>query len=348
MNQFIANFLDLVYTSYTKTQFHASRHHNLKLNNVSEVTTTDLWDLPLFHCPRAEIQPKVKIIPEHKYPWGFASKICFKSGYSYPNEEPENRLVWGRYYHQYPLDLASGKLENTRPTLVILPGWLSGGYYIYRRIAVCFIEQGFDCLVLALPYHMERTPSGSFSGECLFTPDLTKSLQGLQQSLLECLQAITWLQIQGIESIGTLGISLGGLINGLITTREPGLKYSMLWVPAACLEKPMRHSTLCQPMKERIFAAGVNLRELQFISQLAEPAAYLPAIDRERILFVEGMYDQIIKPIWIERWWKEWGEPHILRVPHSHISGLIDRSLTEKLVAFAKTAIVSQPVVQIT
>ncbi len=343
MNQFLANLLDLVYTGYTKTQFHTSRHHNLKANNVSEATPTDLWDLPIFHCPRAEILPKVKIIPESAYPWGFASKICFKSGYAYSGEESENRQVWGRYYHKHPLDPASDRLQNTRPTLVILPGWLCGGYYIYRRIAIPFIEQGFDCLVLALPYHLERTPAGSFSGERLFTPDLAKSLKALQQSLLECLQAITWLQSQGIESIGTLGISLGGLINGLITAREPGLKYSMLWVPAACLEKPMRHSPVCQPVKERLFAAGVNLRELQSVSQLAEPAAYPPAIDRERILFVEGMYDQIIKPIWIERWWKEWGEPPILRVPHSHISGLIDRSLTEKLVAFARAAIESQP-----
>lgn len=348
MNRFIANLLDSVYTSYTAMQFITSRTNNRKSGNFAEITTTDLWDLPLFHCPRAEIRPKVKIIPEHKYPWGFASRICFKSGYAYPGEEPENRLVWGRYYHRHPLNPSAENLENTRPTLVILPGWLSGGYYIYRRIALHFIEQGFDCLVLALPYHLERTPAGSFSGEQLFTPDLAKSLKALQQSILECLQVITWLHSQGVESVGTLGISLGGLINGLITSREPDLKYSMLWVPAACLEKPMRHSALCQPVKERIFAAGVDLRELKSISEMIEPAAYFPAINRERILFVEGIYDQIIKPGWIERWWKAWGEPPILRVPHSHLSGLFDRSLTGELAAFAKGALGSQPVVQIT
>ena len=167
VNESISRYLlDLVYTGYTRTQFHTSRHHNLKLNNVSEVTTTDLWDLPLFNCPRAEIQPKVTIIPEHKYPWGYASKICFKSGYSYPDEEPENRLVWGRYYHRYPLDLALGNAEN--PADLGDPPWL-----VIRRLlhlsphCSLFCRQGIDCLVLALPYHLERTPSGSFSGERL-------------------------------------------------------------------------------------------------------------------------------------------------------------------------------------
>lgn len=343
MKQLLAYIIDSAYTGFIGLQFFSSNPTSEK-KNISEITTTELWDLPIFNCSRDDILPNVKIIPSYKYPWGFSSKICFESGLAIADQEFESRMVWGRYYHQNPLDPKTGKVIGMRPTLIIIPGWLCSSYSIYRQVSIPFIEQGFDCLVLALPYHLERTPSKSFSGEQMFTPDLSKSLKAIQQSVSDVIQAITWLHSQGSESVGLLGMSLGGLISGLVTTREPNLGYSMLWVPAACLEKPMRHSALCHHLKQRLFAAGVNLRELNFLSKLTEPATYLPAIDRERILFIEGLYDRTIKPTWIERWWKTWGEPPILRVPHGHLSGLFDESLIDQMARFAKSSIDPPPV----
>lgn len=337
MNKWLAKGIDIAvenFISYKLKRSKIMRQTKPRLDNPEQ-----LWEKHSEKLNSQDSLPSEVIIEKlATLRWGECYQIKFSSRIE--TEFPENNHVHGRLFTPLTSSLAN------RPALVLLPGWLSFSYYPYQQICAAFATQGFNCLVLALPYHLERTPEQCFSGEAMLTPDLPHSFTAICQALIDTQQAISWLFSQKASSVGIMGISLGGYLAALLSSYEPRLSYSILWAPATALLKLLRQSRICSPLRCRLYTSDLHRKEIfYFLETIDEKIPATPPRSKEHVLFIQGIHDRIIRPRWTERWAQKWENPPLIYCPHGHISGLFDRQLANQIVCFARRCLHTQTAV---
>lgn len=225
----------------------------------------------------------------------------------------ENNSVHGRYYEL--------KDNKNAPTVVILHGWRVRNLLFFHRAALEFLELGYNAVFFPLPYHFDRAPAGSYSGQFMVSADGVQTIESMRQAVLECKLLFNWLEKRGCESAGVFGVSLGGWISTFLCTVEPRLSFAIPVVPASDPVEMFQHSRLA-----RLITVGLNgkIDELfeKFKSGLKvlQPARYSPVIPKEKILLVEGRYDEMVPSSIVEKLWRAWRKPPILRYSHGHLS----------------------------
>ncbi|NPV89313.1 MAG: alpha/beta hydrolase family protein [Firmicutes bacterium] len=322
-----------IFTEY-RTAWLFAFSHGLEGIDANEKTVNGFWEQEYITGFDPGSAPEAALVRESSFPGGRVSKLIYSSPVTTPIRE--NNLVHGRLYTPPRLEPLSG-----RPALLIIPGWLTQGYQRYGEICRGFLEQGIDCLILAIPYHLERTPEGCFSGERFFAPDLYQIMEAMGQALADCRLAVSWLLANGASGAGILGFDLGGLIGGLLATLEPRLAFASLWAPIPWLERALRHSSYYRPVKDRMFGSGIHWQELSNCLETFDPTRRQPVVGPDRIQFVQGSHDRIVRPSWTQRWWEEWGKPDLRRVPHGHFSLLKDRRVIDSTIEFTKSVLIN-------
>ena len=114
----------------------------------------------------------------------------------------ENNTVYAKYF-------PNG--NNKKSAVVVLPHWnaKAGTYFDLCKI---FNRVGISALRMTLPYHEERMPAELNRADYLVAPNVGRTLQGLQQSVVDARAAVSWLKQQGYEKIGIVGTSIGSCV----------------------------------------------------------------------------------------------------------------------------------------
>ncbi|MGI8555987.1 MAG: alpha/beta hydrolase family protein [Pyrinomonadaceae bacterium] len=101
--------------------------------------------------------------------------------------------------------------ENKKSAVVVLPHWnaKAGSYYDLCKV---FNRVGVSALRLTLPYHEERMPPELERADYLVAPNVGRTLQSLQQSVVDTRAAVAWLKQQGYEKVGVVGTSIGSCV----------------------------------------------------------------------------------------------------------------------------------------
>ena len=233
-----------------------------------------------------------------------------------PSAHKENNTVNGRYYEL--------KDNKHAPTVLILHGWRVRNLLFFHRAALEFLELGYNAVFFPLPYHFDRAPSGSYSGQFMVSADGVQTIESMRQAVLECKMLFNWLEKRGTESMSVFGVSLGGWLSTFLCTCEPRLSFAIPVVPASDPVEMFRKSRLAQLIRLGLNGEMDALFEV-FKSGLKvlQPARFTPVIPKERILLIEGQYDEMVPSFIIEKLWKAWDKPPILRYRHGHLSILI-------------------------
>lgn len=232
------------------------------------------------------------------------------------SQHKENNMVHGRFY----------ELKNNKhaPTVVILHGWRVRHLFFFHRAALEFLELGYNAVFFPLPYHFDRTPHGSYSGQFMVSADGLQTIESMHQSVLECKLLFNWLEKRGCPATGVFGVSLGGWISAFLCTVEPRLSFAIPVVPASDPVEMFQRSRLAQLIKVGLDGEIDDLfKTFKTGLKVLQPARYAPVIPKDRILIVEGQYDEMVPAAIIEKLWRAWGKPPILRYPHGHLSVLI-------------------------
>ncbi|MCD4732709.1 hypothetical protein K8R78_00570, partial [bacterium] len=141
-----------------------------------------------------------------------------------PSGAEFNDTVRGRLY---------GEIKSGGRVLVYLHGWLEPSLIVPHNLAPLITESGGALLALQLPWHMSRCPVGEHSGTSFLSGDLPRSWRSFQQALAELTAVITWVRRQG-ATVSTMGMSLGGLIQGLFSVyQQESPQRTVLLVPAS-------------------------------------------------------------------------------------------------------------------
>lgn len=114
----------------------------------------------------------------------------------------ENNTVYARFFpHE----------KDKKAAVVVLPHWnaKAGTYFDLCKV---FNKVGVSALRLTLPYHEERMPPELERADYLVAPNVGRTLQSLQQSVVDTRAAVAWLKQQGYEKVGIVGTSIGSCV----------------------------------------------------------------------------------------------------------------------------------------
>ena len=122
----------------------------------------------------------------------------------------ENNTVYARYF---PHD------TNRKSAVLVLPHWnaKAGTYFDLCKF---FNKVGLSSLRLTLPYHEERMPPELDRADYLVAPNVGRTLQSLQQSVVDTRAAVAWLKQQGYEKVGIVGTSIGSCVGFFAFTHD--------------------------------------------------------------------------------------------------------------------------------
>jgi pimeloyl-ACP methyl ester carboxylesterase len=107
-------------------------------------------------------------------------------------------------------------------------------------MAAQWFQLGFDVVLPILPFHGRRTPRWArYSGEAFGSWDVSRLNESVRQAVHDVDLIRRWLVADGVETIGMVGLSLGGYLTALMAGLCPKLAFaipvaapsSLWWLP---------------------------------------------------------------------------------------------------------------------
>ena len=135
----------------------------------------------------------------------------------------ENNVVWAKIAESGSFDKA----------LVIFHHWNASARN--RQIANFFSQRGITVVEIAMPYHFERSRSGSMYADFMLSPNLGRTIQSIRQAVWDGRKLIRWLKGEGYREISVLGMSLGSWVAGLIAAHDSTVAKASLFLTAGSL-----------------------------------------------------------------------------------------------------------------
>ena len=254
----------------------------------------------------AESQPaQLDFIPD-------ASGERFRFPTPRPCEFAENNVVHGRLYR-------CAAAWQERPVIVLLHGGgdLPGNQFGFHLFARRCQRAGFNAATLELPYHFQRRPrqyGGPLSLLCQYIPlisrDYLQMARTYAQAVAEIRSLSGWLLAEGCPAVALLGASLGAYLAGLTGCGDARLASIVMVIPGTRMGLMLSQAE--QVVGRRV--REVILRRRAACEELDRTPLNLtlarPAISKENVLLIEGMYDQMGWGAPIELW-QSWGQPEI-------------------------------------
>jgi 1-acyl-sn-glycerol-3-phosphate acyltransferase len=204
------------------------------------------------------------------------------------------------------------------PTVVMLHALMSVRDAGYRRCAARFNELGWNACFVHLPYHYSRVPRGYWNGELAITADLMRNAEGLRQGVIEVRQLMAALRARGCGEFGVLGTSYGGWIGALLAIVEREFRFVALMAPIVNVEHAVWRSPATAFMRRELCRATIEPSLVARHFHLSSPLHNQPLCGADRVLFVAGDFDMIVRPADIEATQQKWRGSELLRVPQGH------------------------------
>ena len=225
----------------------------------------------------------------------------------------ENDIVHGLYFK------AAGKRDFA--TVILLHGWGRSNLWKEKKIAIGLAKNNINCFILKLPYHFERTPEDTWSGEYAITGDILRTVEGTRQLVIEVRTVSTWLRRQ-VEKVVISGISLGGMMAHLamaaesfdagITILAGGNNAGIIWEGIAT-----------RSVKDDLINAGFTREQTSHIYQIINPCIVAKHNKTKNLLMINGLYDEVIPGRFTMELWEALGRPRIKWYPCAHVTSVL-------------------------
>jgi len=286
------------------------------------------WDT-LFALP--ETMPDVEVGLGKALWLGPASMQRFQFPSPIETPWPENNRCAGNYFE------ANARDARQRPAVIFLHGWNATiAYYVnYCRTGHRLARRGVNCLLVQMPYHVQRKPN--WRKEYFLTEKIAQTVQAVQQAVVEARILLRWLRARQTGPVGVWGISLGGWIASILACVERELDFAVLMTPAVRLDRQIWELDFLMAMKTSLLDQGASREDIVRIAEPLLPKFHKPLLEKERILIIEALYDLFLGPETIDELWQAWDQPRIERYQHGHISILMDAGVLRTATEFIKS-----------
>lgn len=213
--------------------------------------------------------------------------------------------------------------KATAPTIIVLHGWQMESYTFLDYYCRFVVREGFNAVLMNLPYHMSRRAPKSHHGEFTFSDDTVLTIKVMKQCIWDVQGIINWLKGQGVQKIGTFGVSYGGMIAGLTGCVDSSVDFMMLVVPPANLYEFFTDTRLGHEFAKRNPGMYKEVKANREVFEMISIDNLKPKMPPEKIFIVKAEYDLMLNPEALDRLWRNWGQPHFKSYKQGHLSVLL-------------------------
>lgn len=278
--------------------------------DFSALTRPEFLQRPELFYPAPEKPIQLEILAEKRHSDLYKARAIFESPVG--TRYPENRVV--------PCRIFRGSEVSKSASAVFLHGWARRSLSFESRFCSKLARLGVECLLLTLPFHLERTPAGSWSGEYALSGDVYRTVEGFRQAVIEARAAKEWLG-RGGGKVGIVGISLGGMI-ALAAMAAEEFDFGVTIVAGGDNAGIVWEGVATKYVKRDIIRAGVSRNELRQIWMAIDPTRIAHRNLTQRLLMINGLYDEVIKSHFAIPLWEALGRPPIKWLQCAHISSI--------------------------
>ncbi|MEA2552329.1 MAG: hypothetical protein QOJ65_505 [Fimbriimonadaceae bacterium] len=183
------------------------------------------------------------------------------------------------------------------PVVVILHYWGALNRNVERALSFELNRRGIAAVLMTLPYHLERTPPGSRSGELAIQADTEKLKLTLLQSLQDTRRAVDFVVSRpefDSSKIGVTGLSLGSIVAALAYGVDRRLTRAALVLGGVDIAHVLWYSSRVVPQREELRRKGFTEEKLRQALAPLEPRGFLEARPDTEALIVAARYDTVI------------------------------------------------------
>ncbi len=310
----IAEFID-DYRIWHKITFQRGRILRTRSGAWQDLDRPELYADPRsFYAADGRV-PEVTVTHEREDRLAHVERFTFPSGHrieGWPARESDTAA--GRIYRN--------RIVPEAPVVVLSHGWAHDGW---RALEVIYVEpllrEGFSVALLALPFHFERAPPGTYSGELMVSGDVLLTVEAFRQGVADLIGLTKWLRDRGGRGVGLVGYSLGGYLAGIVACLHDDLDYVVIGAAGHSVISPILDTDLGTNVREDLSWSGMHRREnLERAWGIISPGKLRPRIPRQRLLLVAGLYDRIMLRSSVQELWMSWGRPPIRWEDQGHYS----------------------------
>jgi dienelactone hydrolase len=232
---------------------------------------------------------KIELFPtgsnaKQKVPKGEGTFLRFTSPVRTPY--PENDLVNARWFP------AEGKRA-----VIVLPHWNANGI-AYNALAPVLNHFGVSMLRLSKPYHDIRRPAETERSDYAVSSNICRTIDAARQAIVDVRCCIDWLQMQGKESFGVVGTSLGSCYAFLASAHDPRLKVNVFNHASTYFADVVWTGQSTRHVREGLERDGQTQERLRQAWLAISPMAYFDKFVRfpRKSLLIYAKYDLTFLP----------------------------------------------------
>jgi hypothetical protein len=185
---------------------------------------------------------------------------------------------------------------NRRRAIVLLPYWNAR-----REAAAPFgallARCGVTCVQLSLPYHDERATIGVGFARELACENLGLTIRSNRQAVRDARACLTWLEAEGYQRIGIVGVSIGASIASIVAAIDERVRAAALLLMADDFADVVWTGSATRHVRlslERRFGRDAVRSAWSIISPSRYAARLSARLDR--LLIVSGELDTVFAP----------------------------------------------------
>jgi hypothetical protein len=183
-----------------------------------------------------------------------------------------------------------------RRAIVLLPYW-NAAREACRPFGTLLARCGVTCVQLSLPYHDERRTTGVGFARELACENLGLTIRSNRQAVLDARACLTWLEQEGYQRIGIVGMSIGASIASIVAAIDARVRAAALLLMADDFADVVWTGSATRHVRlslERRFTRD-DVRSAWSIISPASHAARL-STQLDRLLIVSGELDTVFLP----------------------------------------------------
>jgi len=238
------------------------------------------------------------------------STFTFPSAYA--SAEPVNNIVHGL------ADLRANR--KSRGALILVHGYMMSSFAPLQLFAELTASQGVDIYYLSLPYHMQRAPLGTWSGQYNLSSDVVRSVQSFRQGVMDVRSLVNYILREVKQPVFLAGMSLGAFTCGMASVVDNRLAGLISLLGGADLSDIVFAGKSFYLIRRGLTRRGIQHPELKQYWAGISPGNFRSKLPREHILMINGSHDPIITPPNAIDLWHAWDEPEMIWLPCGHAS----------------------------
>ena len=220
-------------------------------------------------------------------------------------------------------------LSGPVPAVVILHYWGATDINLEIAMGRTLAKAGVAGVVMTLPYHLQRTPPGSRSGEMALQADPTKLRATMTQSVLDVRRTVDWIASRpefDSSRLGLAGTSLGAIVAGLAFTLEPRFTCGAFVLGGADVAHILWNSSRVVEQRETLRRQGYTEDRLRQELKSIEPLTYAKNPEPRPTLVVGARADTVVPPRATQSLIDGFGTSQTVWLDSGHYGGALVRS----------------------